>query len=91
LADVREIRDFISRDNPQAADRVLDELYEAFVMLGRTPGAGHVRRDLTSRDVLFWPVRSYLIVYVAPGSPLTVVAVLHGRRNVRKLLRNRLP
>ncbi len=49
------------------------------------PGMGHKRRDLTNRDVLFWPVHSYLITY-QPSSPLRIVRVVHGRRDVKKLL-----
>jgi plasmid stabilization system protein ParE len=53
------------------------------------PGKGHVREDLTTRDVLFWPVRSYQIIYRSGTRPLEVVAVLHGKRNLRRILRER--
>jgi hypothetical protein len=45
---------------------------------------GHQRRDLTNRDVPFWPVHSYLITYQT-SSPLRIVRVVHGRRDVKKL------
>ena len=38
---------------------------------------------------MFWPVRSYLVIYRPERRPLEIVAVLHGRRNVRKLLEER--
>lgn len=51
---------------------------------------GHRRPDLTRRDVLFHKTFSYLIVY-APGTALLqVLSVLHGKRNVTLLLRERL-
>jgi len=47
------------------------------------------RKDLTDVSVRFFPVYSYLIVYRPDTKPLQVVAVLHGRRDVGKILRKR--
>jgi len=86
LGDLQEIWDFISEDNLDAADRVMEDFYRAFGQLAETPGMGHRRADLTNRDVLFWPVYSYLIVY-RHSDPLSIVRVFHGRRDVKKLLK----
>jgi plasmid stabilization system protein ParE len=88
LADVLEIWDFIAEDNLEAADRVLDEFNQAFRKLTEVPGLGHLRQDLTKRNLFFWPVRSYLVIY-QKTDPLLVLAVLHGKRNVRKILKGR--
>jgi plasmid stabilization system protein ParE len=50
------------------------------------PGMGHKRADLTPRDVLFWPVHSYLVIYCA-SKPLRIVRVIHGKRDVKRLLK----
>ena len=50
---------------------------------------GHTRRDLTDRDVRFWPEGSYLIVYRELPEALQVVAVLHGSRDVPEIMRKR--
>lgn len=63
LQDLEDIWDFIAADNATAADKLEDEFFEAFERLARRPGMGHTRCDLTERDVRFWPVDSYLIVY----------------------------
>jgi plasmid stabilization system protein ParE len=47
---------------------------------------GHRRQDLTSRDVLFWRVHSCLVIY-RDSTPLRIVRILHGRRDVNKLLK----
>jgi plasmid stabilization system protein ParE len=86
LGDLQEIWDFISEDSLDAADRVMEDFYKAFGRLAETPGMGHKRGDLTNRDVLFWPVYSYLIVY-RHSDPLSIVRVVHGRRDVKKLLK----
>jgi antitoxin ParD1/3/4/toxin ParE1/3/4 len=56
------------------------------MLLGREPGAGHVREDLTSTPVKFWPVYSYLIVYDPETRPIQIIRVLHGMRDVEEIL-----
>ena len=81
--DLEEIWEYIAQDNPDAADRVIDEVFSALDALASTPHMGHRRPDLASRALRFWPVRTYLIAYAPEEQPLWVVAVLHGRRNPR--------
>jgi len=83
--DLTEIFDYIAGDNVDAAQRVANEIHHELEKLARSPGIGHKREDLTARDVLFWRVYSYLIVY-QPTSPLNVIAVLHSRRDVKAIL-----
>ena len=84
-ADLNEIWEYIAADNLDAADRVLDELYESVTSLVRFPHQGHSRPELTSRPLRFHVVRDYVIAYAPDEKPLAVVAVLHGRRNPRVL------
>ena len=86
--DVELITDFIAEDNVDAALRVHDALKEAFRHLAEMPAIGHTREDLTDRPLKFWSVFSYLVVYDPASSPLTVIAVLHGARDVEKLLKS---
>jgi plasmid stabilization system protein ParE len=51
------------------------------------PQMGHKREDLTDRPVRFWSVFSYLVVYDPVSSPLAVIAILHGARDVEELLK----
>lgn len=85
LGDLREIWEFVSQDNFAAADRVLEDFHRTFGQLASMPRMGHKREDLTGRDVLFWPLHSYLIVY-KPSDPLYVVRVIHAKRDVKGLL-----
>jgi antitoxin ParD1/3/4/toxin ParE1/3/4 len=85
-ADLAEISDYISKDNPDAANRVLDELRAAMRNLAEMPEMGHSRRDLASEPLRFWPVYSYLIIYRPEARPLQVVRVLHGSRDVHRIL-----
>jgi plasmid stabilization system protein ParE len=87
--DLMEIYEYIAQDSVDAADRVREELLEAMQGLAEMPGKGHSREDLTRRPVLFWAVRSYQIIYKSGTRPLEIVAVLHGKRNLRRILRER--
>ena len=51
------------------------------------PGSGHRRADLTSRDVRFYLVHSYLIIYRPKTQPLHVIRVLHAARDIKSILK----
>lgn len=71
------------------ANRIQAELVDAFEGLSDVPGKGHKRPDLTSRDVLFFSVYQYMIVYRRTKT-VEIVAVLHGKRDVKRLLKTRM-
>lgn len=85
FADLTEIWEFIAEDDVDAADRVVNEVYEAIRALVSFPQQGHRRPDLSSRPLRFKVVRDFLIAYAPDEKPLLVVAVIHGRRNPRVL------
>ena len=43
---------------------------------------GHAREDLTPYPVRFWPVGAYLIIYRAERTPIEIVAVTQGSRDI---------
>jgi plasmid stabilization system protein ParE len=83
FADLDDIRGYIAQKNPDAADRVISEIFDSLRGLVPFPHRGHRRPDLTSRPLRFILVREYLVVYAPDENPLWVVAVIHGRRNPR--------
>ena len=89
LADLDELWLYIAADNVDAADRVSDAILGACELLAQHPLVGHARRDLTTRPVLFWSSGSYLLVYAPATTPLRIIAVLHGARDVATILYDR--
>jgi antitoxin ParD1/3/4/toxin ParE1/3/4 len=77
------------RSSVVVADRVESVIRDRIVFLAGTPGAGHWSKNLTDEAVKFFPVYSYLIVYRPETKPLQVVSILHGRRNVERILKER--
>ena len=74
----------------ETADRVESVIRNKFVYLAEFPHGGHRRYDLTTADVRFFSVYSYLVVYRPETKPLQIVAILHSRRDVAILLAKRL-
>ncbi len=84
--DLIDIQDYIANDNPAAAARVIDDMFAAFDTLAANPGIGHIRQDLTTRDVRFWTVHSYMILYEISATRVNIARVLSGYRDIAALL-----
>ncbi|MGC2490025.1 MAG: type II toxin-antitoxin system RelE/ParE family toxin [Candidatus Sulfotelmatobacter sp.] len=91
-ADIFQIWSYIANDSERAADRVEQAIYDACGFAAEAPMRGHIRAQLTSRSVRFWTLTrypNYTVVYRPDTSPLQVIAILHGKRNVRRILKRR--
>ncbi len=83
--DILGIWDYIARSNLPAADRIRDKFHNEILTLAQLPGMGHTRADVRDARYRFWTVKPYVIAYRHDASTLTVVRVLHGARDLRKL------
>ena len=83
FTDLDDIREYIAEDNPDAANRVITEIFDGIRALVAAPHQGYRRPHLTSRPLRFKLVREYVIAYAPEEKPLWVVAVFHGRRSPR--------
>ena len=86
-ADLADILAFVAEDSLDAAEDLKSRLVAAIDALAGMPGLGHRRDDLTDRDLRFWPVESYLIVYRPDMMPLQIVRVLSGFRDLVEMLK----
>jgi toxin ParE1/3/4 len=74
----------------ERAIQVLLKLRDSFRTLGEMPGMGHYREDLLDRRYKFWSVYSYVIVYRWEVTPIQILAVVHGARDLDAFLARRL-
>jgi plasmid stabilization system protein ParE len=91
-ADIFNIWSYIANDNEDAADRVEQAIYDACAFVAEGPTRGHSRPDLTTRSLRFWTVTrypNYAVVYRPETAPLEIVAITHGKRNIRRVLKER--
>jgi antitoxin ParD1/3/4/toxin ParE1/3/4 len=85
FGDLNDIRGHIAQDSPDAADRLITEIFDEIRALAAFPYRGYRRTNITSRPIRFKLVREYVIAYAPEKRPLWVVAVIHGRRSPRTL------
>jgi antitoxin ParD1/3/4 len=89
--DLVQIWRYIKKESSiEIADHVELVILDKVVFLTEWPSGGHWRKDLTDEAVKFFSVFSYLIVYRPDTNPLQVVSILHGRRDVEQILKDRL-
>ena len=90
--DIFDIWSYIADDREDAANRVEQAIYDACAFVSDAPLSGHFRPDLTTRALRFWTLTrypNYTVVYRPETAPLQVVAVLLGKRNMRRILKQR--
>jgi antitoxin ParD1/3/4 len=89
-ADIFDIWSYIADDSEDAANRVERAIYDACAFVAEAPLRGHSRPDFTSRPLRFWTLTrypNYIVVYRPETAPLQIVAILHGKRNIRRILK----
>jgi plasmid stabilization system protein ParE len=88
--DLDAIAEYIAIEaNVQRAISVLKDFRDAFRMLGDNPGMGHYREDLLDRRYKFWAVHSYVIAYRWETTPIQIIAIVHGARDLDAFLARR--
>ena len=80
----------LEKEGVETADRMVTEFFKGFYRVADIPNSGHRRPDLTNRNVLFYRIFSYLVIYQPGSDSLQILGVLHGKRNVARILRQRL-
>lgn len=80
-SDLREIGDYIARDNPFRAVSFIEELTEQCQKLVTNPGIGTSRPDL-AEGLRMLPHGRYLIFYRVNEETLRIVRVLHSARDL---------
>ena len=91
--DLPAIYAFIARDNPVAAERVLEAVALTFDIISREPNCGviYTRRSPQLSGVRMLPVSSfpnYLVFYRIEKDTVRVLYVVHGARHLPRLFRD---
>ena len=90
--DLPGIYAFIARDDPRAAERVLEAVEATFDHLGRQPecGVNYATRTTALQDIRMLPVDgfpNYLVFYRIEAAAVRVLYVVHGARHLPRLFR----
>jgi len=90
--DIFQVWTYIARPNQDAADRVEQAIFDACAFLAEAPMRGHCRPDLTALPLRFWTLSrypNYVIVYRPEKVPVQIIAVMQGKKNIRRILKQR--
>ena len=79
--DLDEIWWYIAQDNPDSADKLLDEINETCRKLARFTNMGRNRGELY-HGLKSFPVGMYLIFYMPISGGIKIVRVLHGKMDI---------
>lgn len=82
---------YLKHANARVARHVMAKINRSLRFLAETPGAGHIREDLTDEPMKFWSVFSYLIVYDPATQPLGIARVKHSSQDLAALFRKEPP
>jgi addiction module RelE/StbE family toxin len=79
LADLRAIKDYISEENPVAAQRVIENIRIETGILIKQPNIGRAGRIADTRELLInqFP---YIVAYREHGDEIHILAVVHTSR-----------
>ena len=80
LDDLDEIAEYISRDNPDAARRVVKRLWKAAQVLTGQPEMGRPGRVHGTRELVVVNT-PFVVPYRVVGSEVQILRVLHGAIN----------
>lgn len=83
--DLEEIEEYISSDNPAAAIRLLELLFERFTLLAKMPDIGRQRENY-GKGVRSIAEGAYIIIYRVKNKRLEILRVLHGARDPERVI-----
>ena len=79
LIDLNEAAEFIARDNPKAASRVVKRIWDTVQVLADQPHAGRAGRVHGTREMVDTGT-PYIIPYRVVENTVQILRVLHGKR-----------
>jgi len=79
LNDLDEAGEFVARDNPKAASRVLKRIWDAVQMLADQPHAGRAGRVPGTRELVIAGT-PFIIPYRVAENTIQILRVLRGKR-----------
>lgn len=90
VTDLDTVHAYIFADNPEAADRVQEAIFDGFDLLARNPTLGRTRQFRRHQGIRSWVVTeftNYLIFYreLPDGSGVEILRLIHGARDLDAL------
>lgn len=81
---INEIADFISKDNPEAAKRWIDDLFIKVEQIEEFPLGGRVVPEIGRKDIREILFGNYRIIYRTLQNKITILTVRHSKQSLPK-------
>lgn len=86
---LQEIYDYIATDNPDAANRTVDAIYNKTQILLKFPQIGYRYEQIPDREVRILLYGHYRIAYLMkPNQDIDILGVFHGALDITRYLSN---
>ncbi len=79
LRNVQQAHDYIARDNPTAAIRVVFKIQAAVAQLENSPDIRRPRRVEGTRELVVLQT-PYIVIYRVTSTTVTIIRILHSSR-----------
>ena len=84
---LRDIYDYIAQDNPSAAARVVDGIYEKAQLLKEHPEIGYKYRSESEGEIRILLYGHYRIAYLLAGDEsIDILGIFHGALEIDRYL-----
>lgn len=83
---LKEIYEYISEDNPTAAEKVVSGIYDKAQKLSDFPQLGHKYREEPEGDIRILLYGHYRIAYIISGNYIDILGVFHGALDIERYL-----
>jgi plasmid stabilization system protein ParE len=77
---MNEIADYISSDNPQAARKWVDDIFQKVEKLEDFPSSGRVVPELNRKDIREILYGHYRIIYRISSDEISILTIRHQRQ-----------
>lgn len=88
ISDMQEIKEYISQDNPEAAIKVINSLFDKAQSLIDFPkmGAALSKKIGINTKYRYLICNQYIIFYIFEDDVVSIMRILHGKRDYLSLL-----
>ncbi len=84
LRNIQEIEDFISQDNPNAANKLVDKLISLVEDLRELPEKGRIVPELSMNQIREILYKNYRIIYLTKKNSINIITVFEGHKLLDK-------
>ena len=88
ISDMQEIKEYISQDNPEAAIRITNKIFEKIQSLADFPkmGVALAKKIGISTRYRYLVCDKYIIFYIIEDNFVSIMRILYGKRDYLSLL-----